>query len=148
MSIITNHLLLASTTETNTVISRKTLTNSLPSLRRASARSVQVFSIQNVANWIIDTISLRPIGLHWSQTICVAFHNYWVNLERALQLWQFILITLNLKMASWPHRNVVQFYRWFLHACEDRNSWFATTWQGGHVGGQYKRNFSAKFASK
>ena len=28
------------------------------------------------------------------------------------------------------------------------NSSFATTWQGGHVGGQYKRNFFAKFASK
>ena len=27
-------------------------------------------------------------------------------------------------------------------------SWFATTWQGGHVCGQQKRNFSAKFASK
>ena len=23
-------------------------------------------------------------------------------------------------------------------------SWFATTWQGGHVGGQYNRNFSRK----
>ena len=28
------------------------------------------------------------------------------------------------------------------------NSWFATTWQGGHVGGQNKRNFSAKFVLK
>ena len=27
-------------------------------------------------------------------------------------------------------------------------SWFATTLPGGHVGGQYRRNFWTKFASK
>ena len=36
----------------------------------------------------------------------------------------------------------------FFDIINNINSWFATTWQGGHVGGQYKRNFSAKFASK
>ena len=36
-------------------------------------------------------------------------------------------------------------YKWPYCSLRERYSWFATTWQGGHVGGQYNIIFSRRF---